>query len=392
MVIREHYLQQLRPFYDSDLVKIVTGIRRCGKSVLLQQVRDELQLRSGNVIYLEFENRRVRSAIPGVDALLNYVAQHRKPGLCHVLLDEVQELEQWHEACQTLRLEQCSVFVTGSNSKLLSHEFTQALSGRYVAFQVRPFVYKELLQHGKELGRDVSILDYLVWGGLPQRLNFEGEALQRYLEDLDETIIYKDIIVRYKLRKVTLFRAIADFLLRSNGRLLSVTSIRKALRKQHPCTALTIRKYIDFLENAYAISCLQQYSAKTKQVLDAHPKLYDGDVALNSLRCPDNRYDLDHNLENIVFHELLFMGYELHVYPHHGREIDFLAQKGNQRYYVQVAYSVQDDKAFQRECKAFESLGDPLSQRVLITTDELDYSTSTVRHIPLSRFLLLDEL
>ena len=97
MVIREHYLQQLRPFYDSDLVKIVTGIRRCGKSVLLQQVRDELQLRSGNVIYLEFENRRVRSAIPGVDALLNYVAQHRKPGLCHVLLDEVQELEQWRQ-------------------------------------------------------------------------------------------------------------------------------------------------------------------------------------------------------------------------------------------------------------------------------------------------------
>ncbi len=392
MVIREHYLRQLRPFYDSDLVKIITGIRRCGKSVLLQQVRDELLSRSANVIYLEFENRRVRSAIPDVDALLNYVAQHRKPGLCHILLDEVQELERWHEACQTLRLEQCSVFVTGSNSKLLSHEFTQALSGRYVAFQVRPFVYKELLQHGKQLGRVVSVLDYLVWGGLPQRLDFEGEALRRYLEDLEETIIFKDIIVRCKIRKIALFRAIADFVLRSNGRLLSVTSIRKALRQQHPCTMLTIQKFIGYLSNAYAISCLRQYSVKTKQALDAHPKLYDGDVALNSIRCPDNRYDLDHNLENIIYHELLFMGYELHVYAHHGREIDFLAQKGNRRYYVQVAYSVQDDKALQRELKAFESLGDPLSQRVLVTADELDYSTSTVRHIPLSRFLLLNEL
>ncbi len=392
MLLREHYLQQIRPFYDSDLIKIITGIRRCGKSVLMEQIDAELRVRTSNVIHLEFERRQIRQAIPDVDALLQYVSAHRQPGRCYLLLDEVQELEHWHEACQTLRLENCSIFVTGSNSKLLSREFTSLLSGRYVSFHVYPFVFKELRDYSKKLGKTAEVIDYLVWGGLPQRLLFEGEARRRFLEDLDETIIYKDIIVRHQIRKTELFRIVADFVLRSNGRIISANSIYKAVRQTHPCTLNTIASYLVYLRDAYAVEEIKQYSTKTKQDLSYYPKLYDGDVALNSIRCADGRYDLDHNLENIVYFELLYMGYQLRVYAHAGRKIDFLAEKGNKRYYIQVAYSVQDEKAYEREFRAFEKLPDPLSQRILISNDDLDYSTSVVRHIPLKEFLLMEEL
>ena len=391
MILREHYLQQIRPFYDSDLIKIITGIRRCGKSVTMQQVRDEIEANSNDVIYLEFEKREVRSQFPNADSLLEYVNKWRKTGRCYVFLDEPQELDGWVEVCQSLRLHGDSVFVTGSNSKMLSKEYVKELSGRYVSFRIRPFVYSELQEYAKELGREITPLDYLIWGGFPKRLEFSGQALRRYLEDLNETIIYKDLIVRFGIRKEALFRAVVDFVLRSNARIVSANSIFKAVKQMQKCSENTIQKYIGYLEMAYAVDFLEQYSTRTKQVLSFHRKSYDSDVSLNSIRCPDNRFDLDHNLENIVYNELLYMGYQLHVYNSDRREIDFLAQKENRKYYIQVAYSVADDKAYQREFRAFENV-DPLSQKILITTDELDYSTSIVRHIRFRDFLAMQSL
>ena len=159
------------------------------------------------------------------------------------------------------------------------------------------------------------------------------------------------------------------------------------------CSANTIQKYIGYLEMAYAVDFLEQYSTRTKQALSFYRKSYDSDVSLNSIRCPDNRFDLDHNLENVVYNELLYMGYQLHVYSSGPSEIDFLAQRDNRKYYIQVAYSVADDKAYRREFKAFENV-DPLSQKILITADadELDYSTSIVRHIHFRDFLAMESL
>ncbi len=391
MIIREHYLKQIRPFYDSDLIKIITGIRRCGKSVIMQQVRDEIQARSSNIIYLEFEKREVRSQLPNADSVLEYVKKRRKSGGCHVFLDEVQEIDGWEEVCQSLRLEGDSVFVTGSNSKLLSKEYVKSLSGRFVSFRIRPFVYCELQEYAQELGRVVTPLDYLIWGGFPKRLEFSDEAMRRYLDDLNETIIYKDLIVRFRIRKEALFRAVADFVLRSNARIVSANSIYKAVKQLQKCSENTIQKYVGYLETAYAVDFLGQYSTRTKQLLSFHRKSYDGDVSLNSIRCTGNRFDLDHNLENVVYNELLYMGYQLNVFNNGRSEIDFLAQKGNKKYYIQVAFSVADDKAYQREYRAFENV-DPLSQKILITTDELDYSTSIVRHIRFHDFLSMRSL
>jgi len=391
MIIRERYLKQIRPFYDSDLIKVITGIRRCGKSVIMQQVRDEMLARKANVIYLEFERREVRTAFPTADSVLKHVNSRRKAGKCYVFLDEPQEVEGWDEACQSLRLHGDSVFITGSNSKMLSKEYTKNLSGRYVSFRVRPFVYREIQEYARELGKTITPLDYLIWGGFPKRLEFSGEALQRYLEDLNETIIYKDLIVRFDIRKESLFRAVADFVLRSNARIVSANSIYKAVKQQLKCSENTIQKYLDHLKMAYAVDFLKQYSTRTKQQLNFRQKCYNGDVSLNSIRCPDNRFDLDHNLENAVYNELLFMGYELRVFIGPRGEIDFQAQMDNKKYYIQVAYSIADDKAYQREFKAFENI-DQLSRKIIITTDELDYSTSIVRHIRFRDFLVMNSL
>ena len=391
MILREHYLEQIRPFYDSDLIKIITGIRRCGKSVIMGQVRDEIIAKSKNVIYLEFEKREVRLQFPDADTVIKYVDEQRKSGGSYVFLDELQDIKGWEEVCQTLRMHGDSVFITGSNSKLLSKEYMKKLSGRFVSFRIRPFVYRELQEYAHELGCEVTPLDYLIWGGFPKRLEFSGEAMQRYLDDLNETIIYKDLIVRYHIRKEELFRTVADFVLRSNGRIVSANSIFKAVKQHYKCSENTIQNYIGYLETAYAVDFLEQFSTRTKQMLSFYRKCYDGDVSLNSIRCNGNRFDLDHNLENVVYNELLYMKYQLSVYSNGNGEIDFLAQKGNKKYYIQVAYSVADDKAYQREFKAFENV-DPLSQKILITTDELDYSTSIVRHIRFRDFLAMESL
>lgn len=393
MIHREHYIQPVREFYDSDLIKIITGIRRSGKSVILQQIMNELGQKTDNIISLNFEDKRVSAKIADGTALIDYVEKHRKDGKCYLFFDEIQVLDGWQDACKTLRLYDYSLFITGSNSKLLSGEFTKELSGRYVAFHVRPFVYKEILEYGKELGKEFSVTDYLVWGGFPKRFEFNSpEAQRRYLEDLDDTIIINDLVHRYKIRKESLFKSLVNFVLRSNGRILSAKSIHDYIKKEHEsCSVNTIMKYLDYLEEAYIIESVKQYSTRTKKELSYYAKIYDADVAFNSIRCMDNRFDLTHNLENIVYNELVYMGYNIWVYNNSGKEIDFLAQKGNKKYYIQVAYSVAEDKAYEREFEAFKGIDD-LSQKILITNDDIDYSTSVVRHIKLKDFLVMSSL
>ncbi len=393
MINREHYIEPIREFYESDLIKIITGIRRCGKSVILNQIKDEIASKTDNIIDLNFEDKRVYSTIKNADDLIKYVDENKKSGKCYLFFDEIQILDDWHLACKTLRLDNTSIFITGSNSKLLAKEFTKELSGRYVAFQIRPFVYKEIMEYTKQLNKECSVADYLIWGGFPKRFEFDSAEAQRiYINDLDETIVINDLINRYKIRKESLFKSIVNYILRSNSRIYSANSIRDYISKEHcDCSINTIMKYLGYLEEAYIIESVKQFSTKTKKELAYYQKVYNEDVAFNSIRCLDNRYDLTHNLENIIFNELKYMGYSIYVYDNGGKEIDFLAQKGNKKYFVQVAYSVLDEKAYKREFGAFAGI-DNLSQKIIITNDDIDYSTSNVRHIKLKDFLMMEEL
>ena len=393
LISREHYLAQIRPFYESDLIKIITGVRRCGKSIILNQVREELEEQHKKCLFLDFELRPVLRKIPDADTLISYVTAHLGEEKLYVFLDEVQNVQDWHEACRTLRRSDCSVFITGSNSKLLSREFTRELSGRYVSFRIRPFVYREAKQFADQLGRRFEIADYLIWGGFPAALEQPDEdARKRYLNDLNNTIVYNDLENKYKIRKRDIFERVVDFVLISNARIFSAKSITDYMKGQNiEISVPTVIKYLGYLKEAYVIEDVPLYSPKAKAKLNYYYKLYNEDVSLNSIRLSGNRYDLTHNLENIVLNELLYMGYEVSVYSNKGKEVDFRAVRDGKIFLVQVAYSVAEDKAYEREFSAFSGL-DNTMKKIIITNDDIDYSTSTVYHYKLKDFLQMDEL
>ena len=393
MITREHYLKQIRPFYDNDLIKIITGIRRCGKSVILKQVQDELKIEGKNCLFLDFELKPIRNMIPDADALIGYVSERLGVEKLYLFLDEIQNVTDWNEACRTLRLYNCSVFISGSNSKLLSKEFTKELSGRYISFRVRPFIYKEALEYAEQCGKLYNITDYLVWGGFPASIAQDNiDAKKRYLNDLNDTIVYNDLENRYKIRKKEVFERIVDYILISNARIFSAKSITDYMKGKNISVSVpTVIKYLEYLKEAYVITDVALYSPKAKAKLNYYYKLFDEDVSLNSIRVTGTRFDLTHNLENIVFNELLFMGYDVSVYDNKGKEIDFRAEKNGKTFLVQVAYSVAEEKAYNREFAAFANL-DNTMKKILISNDDIDYSTSTVYHYKLKDFLIMNEL
>ena len=385
MIIRGKYIAKIRPFYESDLIKIITGIRRCGKSVVLEQVKSELESQDKKIIYLNFEKRAVYDNLYNDKTLLDYIQQkiNESPNeKWYVFLDEIQTVENWNLACKSLRLENVSLFITGSNSKLLSREFTKELSGRYVSFLIKPFVYKEITEYAKELNKKITINNYLIYGGFPKRIEFnDEEAMIQYLNDLDQTIVINDIINRYKIRKDNIFKKVANFVLISNSRIFSGNSIFNYLKSQKiECSINTVMKFLDYLEEAYVIRKIPQYSTKAKKQLDFYTKLYNEDVAFNTIRQINNRFDITHNLENVVYNELIYMGYSLTVFNINGKEIDFLATKNGKEYFVQVTYSIAENSTYEREFAPF-NMTDNSRKKIIITNDEIDYSTSTVQHI-----------
>ena len=396
MITREKYIAKIRPFYESDLIKIITGIRRCGKSVVLEQVKSELESQGKKIIYLNFEKRAVYDNLYNDKTLLDYIQQkiNESPNeKWYVFLDEIQTVENWDLACKSLRLENISLFITGSNSKLLSREFTKELSGRYVSFLIKPFVYKEITEYAKELNKKITINNYLIYGGFPKRIEFnDEEAMIQYLNDLDQTIVINDIINRYKIRKDNIFKKVANFVLISNSRIFSGNSIFNYLKSQKiECSINTVMKFLDYLEEAYVIRKIPQYSTKAKKQLDFYTKLYNEDVAFNTIRQINNRFDITHNLENVVYNELIYMGYSLTVFNINGKEIDFLAAKNGKEYFVQVAYSIAENSTYEREFAPF-NMTDNSRKKIIITNDEIDYSTSTVQHIKLEDFLSMEDL
>ena len=393
MIKREHYIERLRPFYDSDLIKIISGIRRSGKSVILEQIMDEVRGSGSEILYLNFEDELTLERTPDAKSLIEYVDNYRvrhgqNSGKLYLFFDEIQEVKGWVTACKTLRLHGNSLFITGSNSKLLSKEYTTEFSGRYVSLRVRPFVYREVAEYTKELGRTAEPLDYLIWGGFPKRLEFEAAtARDLYLEELNKSIIENDLIVRYKIKNTELFKKVVNYVLKSNARIFSARSIETYLKNEAIEGSInTIIKYLGYLEEAYVIDRIKPFSLKTKTELAYSFKLYDADVSLNSIRVHDGRYDLTHNFENTVYNELIYRGYNLEVYNDEKGEIDFIATKDGKKYYIQVAYSVAEDKAYKREMDAFATLAND-AQKILITNDEIDYSTSVVRHLKFRDFL-----
>lgn len=394
MITRTHYINQIRPFFESDLIKVITGIRRCGKSVILSQIADEYRSKGQAVLYINFESLEYSAAIPDATTLVSYVRERLSPTQkLYVFLDEVQLVDGWNIACRSLRLENLSLFISGSNSKLLSKEFTKELSGRYVSFCVRPFVYKEICAYASQLGKFYAISDYLLYGGFPKVIEFSDKAsILQYLHDLNQTIIINDIMNRYNIRKTELFKRLVNYVLISNARIFSANSVQHFLSSEKlSCSINTVMKYLSYLEEAYVIRKVPQFSSRSKRELAFFAKIYDEDVSFNTIRQHNGRFDLTHNLENIIYNELIYMGYEVAVFTKGEQEIDFLASKGGKEYLVQAAYSIAAESTYEREFSLFNSL-DQSRKKMIITNDDVDYSTSTVEHIKLKNFLLMNSL
>lgn len=394
MIIRNHYIDQMRPFFDSDLIKVITGIRRCGKSVIMSQIAEEFRSAGKPVLFINFESLEFSTSIPDAAALVSFVKEKlSETEKLYVFLDEVQFVKNWNIACRSLRLENLSLFITGSNSKLLSKEFTKELSGRYVSFGVRPFVYKEIVEYASQLGKSYPISDYLVYGGFPKVIELQDkDSITQYLNDLNQTIIINDIMNRYQIRKPELFKRLVNYVLISNSRIFSANSVHHYLASEKlNCSINTVFRYLSYLEEAYVIRMVPQYSTRAKRELSFYAKVYDEDVSFNTIRQRKGRFDISHNLENIVFNELVYMGYEVSVFTKGNQEIDFLALKDGKEYLVQVAYTIADDSTYNREFALFNTL-DQSRKKIIITNDDVDYSTSTVEHISLSRFLSMTNL
>lgn len=394
MITRTHYINQIRPFFESDLIKVITGIRRCGKSVILSQIAEEYRSKGQAVLYINFESLEYSAAIPDATALVSYVRERLSATQkLYVFLDEVQLVDGWNIACRSLRLENLSLFISGSNSKLLSKEFTKELSGRYVSFCVRPFVYKEICAYARQLGKSYAISDYLLYGGFPKVIEFSDKAsILQYLHDLNQTIIINDIMNRYNIRKTELFKRLVNYVLISNARIFSANSVQHFLSSEKlSCSINTVMKYLSYLEEAYVIRKVPQFSSRSKRELAFFAKIYDEDVSFNTIRQHNGRFDLTHNLENIIYNELIYMGYEVAVFTKGEQEIDFLASKDGKEYLVQAAYSIAAESTYEREFSLFNSL-DQSRKKMIITNDDVDYSTSTVEHIKLKNFLLMNSL
>ncbi len=389
MIKREHYIEKIRKFYDSEQIKIITGVKDSGKSVILAQIMDEIKEKTDNIIYLNFGDKRVSANIKTPDALLQYVEERAKRGIFYLFFDEMQMLNGWESACAALQRRGYSVFVIVSDRDFLTELFEKEIGGRYVSFKIRPFVYKEILEYADELGKTVSVEDYLTLGGFPKRFLLDGnEAQHLYLDELDSAIV-DGIIRRYKIRREELFLSLVDFVLRSNGKIFSEKAIYDRITAEHgPCSINTIMKYLDYLKEAYIIESVEQFSSRVERALVFYTKLYDTDVAFNSIRHMDGQVDMAQNLENIVYNELIYRGYDVSVYDNGGKKIDIFARKGGEEYFIQTVYGTEKDES--EILKDFSGL-ERFFKKMLITYGK-KCSLSGVTCVSLDDFLLMDSL
>ncbi len=392
MLKREIYLKKIRPFYNSNLVKILVGIRRCGKSVLLKQIIEELtNVDDEHIIYINFEYIEYEELLD-YKKLNNYIKNKIKDDkLYYLFFDEIQNVLQFEKVVNSLRASSnVSIFITGSNSKLLASELSTVLSGRYVTFKIKPLSYKEVTQL---LDTKDDVLDnYLKWGGLPNRFEFnDEESIKNYLYNVYDSIILRDVIERLKLQDINLLNLILQYLIDTIGREFSSTNIIKYLKNEgREISNSTLYSYLDALCKCFLIQKIYRYDVHGKTILKTLNKYYMTDLGLAQIKNNKSFINKSYAIENLVYNQLLIFGYDVCVGKIKKGEIDFIAIKTNEVKYIQVSLTVSDENTYEREMSAFDEIKDNYP-KYLITTDKLDYSKNGIIHLNLFEFLNKDE-
>ena len=396
MLKRELYLSRIRDFYDSDLIKILVGIRRCGKSVILQQIIEELRSRGideKHIIYINFEFIEYEE-LTDYRKLNEYIKDKIKDDLIYYLFfDEIQNVDNFEKVVNSLRAsEKVSIFITGSNSRLLSEELSTVLSGRYVSFRINPLSYKEVLQlQGKE-SNDEIFNDYMKWGSLPNRFEFKNEeSIKNYLYGVFDSIILRDVVERLKIRDTALFNLILQYIIDTIGREFSAENIINFLKNEgREVSTLTIYSYLDALCKALLIRKVYRYDIHGKAVLKTLNKYYVTDLGIAQIKNNKTEIDKCYAIENIVYNELIIKGYDVYTGKTKKGEIDFVATKPNKKIYIQVAFSIPNEDTKIREFGAYNVINDNYPKYV-ISLDKFTYEYNGIKHVNLIDFLLDDE-
>ena len=401
MLIRERYLSELREFYDSKLIKILVGMRRCGKSTLLKQAIEEIKCRGINedhIIYINFENLAFNKLRSKENLYAELQAKITDEGRHYFFLDEIQLVEGFAEVVNSLTAvyDNVSIFITGSNSKLLSSELPTELSGRYLRIDVNPLSYKEFLQLTKQEdeGREGKIFfDYAKWGGLPGRCEFRTEdSIRTYLQSVYDSVILRDIVERLEIRKSYLFDSILQYIISTIGREFSVERLFALLKGMGAkVTKETLYDFLDALCRALLVKRVYRYDVSGKSILQSLSRYYVTDLGIGQIKKSNNEFQNYIALKNVVYNELVNRKYEVYVGKTPKGEVDFIARKNGETKYLQVAYTLDDTSTLEREFGAYKCVKDN-NPKYVLSLDHTDYSRDGIVHLNIIDFLLGDRL
>ncbi len=395
MLKRDNYLSKIRGFYDSDLIKILVGIRRCGKSVILEQITKEIKdkgVDDEHIININFEFIEYEE-LQDYKKLNTYIKDKIKDQkIYYIFLDEVQNVDKFEYVVNSLRasLKNVSIFITGSNSKMLSDELSSVLSGRYVLFNISPLSYQEYIElTGKDAYDIDNFWDYAKWGGLPNRCQFDSvNDIKNYLHSVFDSIILRDIVKRLNLQDVTLFDKIVKYLIDTTGREFRADNIIKYLEKEYKkISTETLYTYIDALCKALIIKRVYRYDVHGKGILKTLNKYYATDLGIAQIKNNNSDFKNYIMLENIVYNELIIRGYEVYVGKTKNGEIDFVATLEGNTKYIQVTYELNSEEVISREFGAFNVINDNYPKYV-ISLDKRDFSRNGIKHLNLIDFLM----
>ena len=396
MIKRKFYLEKIVKLIDTEDIKVITGVRRCGKTVLLKQIIDELENRgiaSENIIYMSFESSKYKN-IRNDDDLDEFIFSktNNLNGKFYLLFDEIQKVKNWEVSLNSYRVDlECDIYITGSNSQLLSGELATLISGRYISINMLPFSFKELIQYYDEMHENIDEIklfeQYLSYGGFPGLLNYENEEKEKYLYDLYSTIVLNDILYKNKVKDLDLLERLMEFMISNIGQLFSANSISKYIKNENrKTTPHTIINYMDYARNAFIFYQIKRENIKQKKKLLISDKYYLVDSWFYFIFNGSTQRNWGQLLENIVFLELIRQGYSITIGKIQDLEVDFVCRKANQIKYIQVSQSILDENTRKREFKSLEKISDSYPKYV-ISMDSFDFSANGIIHLNIIDFL-----
>ena len=397
MIKREEYFEKLLKCKDKGLIKVITGVRRCGKSTLLLMYKDYL-LENGvndkHIIFINFEDLD-NEELTDYKVLYKYINDLiLDDDKYYIILDEIQNVKEFQKTIDSLYLKKnVDIYITGSNAYMLSSEIATLISGRYVQIEMLPLSYKEYREGTKGSGKEESLMSYIENSSFPQVIQFanEKELVKDYIENLFNTIVVKDILNRNKISDIIVFKSILRFIIDNIGATISSKKISDYLTADgRKVDAKTVEKYINAMMESYILYQVKRYDIKGKQYLKSQEKYYIVDVGFKHSLVPNSRLDIGHIMENIVYLELIRRGYKVYIGKANEYEIDFMANKDDDIKYIQVSASIRDSSTYEREIRPFKSISDNYEKIILTLDNDLGENDNGIKILNVERWLLGD--